>query len=68
VSARSAAQWTDEFLSGYLTKAGFTNIRRVDELGLFDDTSTAATPWRADKSQYDRPQGDTVIPVRIACE
>lgn len=31
----------DEFLSGYLTTAGFTDIRRVEELGLFDDTSTA---------------------------
>lgn len=29
-----------EFLSGYLHESGFTNIRRVAEFGLFDDTST----------------------------
>jgi predicted SAM-dependent methyltransferase len=31
----------DEFLVQYLTAAGFTEIRRVEELGFFDDTSTA---------------------------
>jgi predicted SAM-dependent methyltransferase len=31
----------DEFLVQYLAKAGFANIRRVEEFGLFDDTSTA---------------------------
>ena len=31
----------DEFLVQYLSAAGFTNISRVEELGLFDDTSTA---------------------------
>jgi predicted SAM-dependent methyltransferase len=31
---------SDEFLVDYLAKAGFTDIRRVKELGLFDDTST----------------------------
>ncbi len=30
----------EEFLIQYLRAAGFTNIRRVEELGLFDDTST----------------------------
>lgn len=30
-----------EFLVQYLSNAGFKNIRRVEELGLFDDTSTA---------------------------
>jgi predicted SAM-dependent methyltransferase len=30
-----------EFLVQYLSNAGFTNIRRVEELGLFDDTSSA---------------------------
>jgi predicted SAM-dependent methyltransferase len=30
----------EEFLVQYLTNAGFTNMRRVEELGLFDDTST----------------------------
>jgi len=28
-----------EFLAYFLTRAGFVNIRRVDEFGLFDDTS-----------------------------
>ena len=28
-----------EFLTAYLKKAGFHNIRRVDSFGLFDDTS-----------------------------
>ena len=31
----------EEFLGEYLTRTGFTSIRRVEELGLFDDTSTA---------------------------
>lgn len=30
----------EEFLTGYLLAAGFTGIHRVDEFGLFDDTST----------------------------
>ena len=30
---------TDEILLGYLTSAGFTGVKRVDDLGLFDDTS-----------------------------
>ena len=29
-----------EFLGGYLHKAGFRDIRRVPEFGLFNDTST----------------------------
>jgi predicted SAM-dependent methyltransferase len=28
-----------EFLTDYLSQAGFTHIRRVEKLGLFDDTS-----------------------------
>jgi predicted SAM-dependent methyltransferase len=32
----------DEFLAQYLAAAGFTDIRRVSELGFFDDTSTAS--------------------------
>jgi len=31
----------DEFLGGYLTHAGFTDIRRVGEFGLFSDSSTS---------------------------
>ncbi len=31
----------EEFLVEYLAKAGFRDIRRVAELGIFDDTSTA---------------------------
>jgi predicted SAM-dependent methyltransferase len=30
----------EEFLTSYLTAAQFTGIRRVDNFGLFDDTST----------------------------
>lgn len=29
----------EEFLTGYLQAAGFTNLRRVADFGLFDDTS-----------------------------
>jgi predicted SAM-dependent methyltransferase len=29
----------EEFLTSYLTAAGFTGIRRVENFGLFDDTS-----------------------------
>jgi predicted SAM-dependent methyltransferase len=28
-----------EFLAYFLSRAGFANIRRVEEFGLFDDTS-----------------------------
>ena len=30
----------EEFLTSFLTDAGFVNIRRVPELGLFEDTSS----------------------------
>ncbi|MBI1398123.1 MAG: methyltransferase domain-containing protein [Betaproteobacteria bacterium] len=30
----------EEFLRMYLDAAGFTDVRRVDDFGLFDDTST----------------------------
>lgn len=30
----------DEFLSDLLSKTGFTDIRRVADLGFFNDTST----------------------------
>lgn len=30
---------SDEFLTGYLNTVGFVDIQRVDDLGLFDDTS-----------------------------
>jgi predicted SAM-dependent methyltransferase len=29
----------EEFLSGFLRRAGYVNIRKVDDLGCFDDTS-----------------------------
>lgn len=32
--------FNQEFLVQYLANAGFTNMRRVEEFGLFDDTST----------------------------
>ena len=32
--------FNEEFLSYYLSAAGFSSIRRVEEFGLFDDTSS----------------------------
>ncbi len=31
---------TEEFLGQYLNSAGFSHLERVDEFGLFDDTSS----------------------------
>lgn len=38
---------TDEFLAGYLAAAGFDDIRRVGDFGLFDDSSTLVFKGRA---------------------